>query len=363
MGYPVLSEGNTWFKSGNLRTYFTKIIIRDSYTPTGEETETWNADEEDSGSIKCYTVGTELVIAGNGSGKISTSASASRIFGRVSATDKFSNVTAIDGLDLLDTSGTKDMSMMFYGMTSLVELDVSNFDTSLLENLQGTFYGSDSTAMSLTSIKGVENFKVDKVTNLYATFGLCANLKALDLSKWKVTNVCTTLRQLFLDCKELKSIGDIRNWDVSNGTDLRNTFFGCENLKEIDLSGWKTNPAASRMGMFGEALRLEKIAVGEGFKFDSTDMHAPSADYIEGADGKWHTIHGDSFTAAELPGNINITYYATEAAAQEDLAKLKQTFVLVDGYTAVGIGDALREKAGTYGDLKPSEWAETIRSI
>ena len=60
---PTLAASNTWYKGTAARNTYTEIHIVDSYTPIGNE-ETWNADVDNSGSIKCYANGTVLTIVG-----------------------------------------------------------------------------------------------------------------------------------------------------------------------------------------------------------------------------------------------------------------------------------------------------------
>lgn len=42
----------------------------DSYTPSDNVDEQWAADADGTGAIACYRTGTELIMAGNGSGSI-----------------------------------------------------------------------------------------------------------------------------------------------------------------------------------------------------------------------------------------------------------------------------------------------------
>ena len=227
---------------------------------------------------------------------------------------------------------------------------------SNVTNMQGMFSAKTSEYMNLTNIKGIEDFDVSNVTNLYYTFGRCAHLKFLDLSRWVVTNKCTTLRQMFSDCNALEYIRGINNWDISNVTDLRNVFFYCENLKEIDLSGWKSNASALRLGIAGQTFRLEKITIGAEFTLDTTDLSTPSSTYIDGADGNWYTINGTSYAPSSIPNNTPATYYASPLLIK-DIASVIKNGVLID------IANAIREKTGTNTRMKPSEFATEISTF
>ena len=47
-------------------------------------------------------------------------------------------------------------------------------------------------------------------------FYCCNELKSVgDLSKWDISNV-KNMKGMFFNCMQLKSVGDLSNWDVSN---------------------------------------------------------------------------------------------------------------------------------------------------
>lgn len=103
---PTLAKGSGWYKGSTAKSTITAIEIKDSYTPTGTVTEQWNADVDNSGSIKAYVEGTKLTIAGNGAGKILANANSSNMF-------YYFQATTISGLDILDTSNVTNMTEMF----------------------------------------------------------------------------------------------------------------------------------------------------------------------------------------------------------------------------------------------------------
>ena len=64
------------------------------------------------------------------SGKVVAPKNSRLLFSGNTPAEKLTNVTEIEGLSQLDTSNVTDMRSMFYGMSSVTSLDVSNFDTS-----------------------------------------------------------------------------------------------------------------------------------------------------------------------------------------------------------------------------------------
>jgi hypothetical protein len=72
---------------------------------------------------------------------------------------------------------------MFYGY-NLEILDLSNFETSNIINMEGMF----CCCMRLKELN-LSNFNTSKVTNMEAMFYACANLKKLDISSFNMGNV------------------------------------------------------------------------------------------------------------------------------------------------------------------------------
>ena len=93
---------------------------------------------------------------------------------------------------------------MFNNCNSLNSLDVSNWDTSSVENMGYMFRG-------------------------------CKNLTALDVSKWDTSNV-TSMRCIFAGCNNLFSL-NLDNFKLDNVTDAYYMFENCYNLTtEIMIS-------------------------------------------------------------------------------------------------------------------------------
>ena len=61
-------------------------------------------------------------------------------------------------------------------------------------------------------------------------FAGCWSLKKLDVAQWNTENV-TNMEGLFYQCAELETL-DIRNWNMDNVTNTQNMFFVCEKLPE-----------------------------------------------------------------------------------------------------------------------------------
>ena len=134
---PILAAGNAWFPTDLTQINkgkVTKVTFMDSYTPTGSEASSWNADENQKGDIKGYLVGTEVIIAGNGIGKIYANPNSGMMF------YKFTSLASIDGISLLDTSNVTSMKYMFGSCGAISSLNVSEFDTKNVTDMTAMFY-------------------------------------------------------------------------------------------------------------------------------------------------------------------------------------------------------------------------------
>lgn len=140
---PVLLPQNTWYKGATDRTTITSIRIVDRYEPTGTEDENWNADTEDRGKIRCFVDGTDLIIAGNGCGRIMANRDSAYMFSGANATMLFSSVVSIEGLDLIDTRYVESLRVAFSRLTSLTAISgIENWDVSRCENYKQLVAGN-----------------------------------------------------------------------------------------------------------------------------------------------------------------------------------------------------------------------------
>ena len=292
-GAPMLAAGNTWYKSSVRRGLFTKIELIDSGTPSGTIVEQWNADVDNSGSIKAYITGSSgsytLTIAGNGSGSIMANPDSTYLFGcehgDVKPNLAFSAVTNIAGMGLLDTSKVTTMNSMFDCCSALGSLDVSGFDTSKVTSMNSMFYG-------------------------------CSSLTTLDVSKLNTAKV-EGMSVMFGGCSKLTSL-DVSGFDTSSATDMYGMFYGCSALTSLDLSGFDTSNVTNMSYMFSNCTKLKSVTLGKDFKFVGTNgyLPTPSATYISGADGKWYdsdTRVGYTPSAlASVTRNAPVTYVAVK---------------------------------------------------
>lgn len=213
---PTLAANYSWYKSlSNNRNSITKITFMDSYTPTGAENESWNADEGGSGSIKGYCIGWEVIIAGNGSGSIKTNADSSQMFSYWSSNSGFTDLKEIVNLDLLDTSDTTNMTSMFYNCAGLTCLDLSSFDTSKVTSTASMF----SKCTSLSTIYASTKWNMENVTSSSSMFNACTSLKGDIAYNGRITDkTYATIKDGYLTNKVATTKMLTLNIDPNTGT-------------------------------------------------------------------------------------------------------------------------------------------------
>jgi len=70
-------------------------------------------------------------------------------------------------------------------------------------------------------------------------FGACKSLTTLDVSDFSTSKV-TNMEYMFINCTKLTTIGNISNWDTSNVTNMTKMFSSCWNLTTtITIRGTK----------------------------------------------------------------------------------------------------------------------------
>ena len=144
-----------------------------------------------------------------------------------------SNLTTLD-LSNFDTSKVTDMHHMFYGMPNLTSLNLSNFDTSQVTDMQYMF----SNMSNLTSLD-LSNFDTSQVTDMQYMFYSMSNLTTLDLSNFDTSKV-TNMKAMFDSMSSLTTL-NLSNFDTSKVTDMSYMFSGMSNLTTLDLSNFDTS--------------------------------------------------------------------------------------------------------------------------
>ena len=148
---------------------------------------------------------------------------------------------------------TNNMYSMFYHCTSLISLDLSNFNTSKVKNMVSMFEGCSS----LISLD-LSSFNTGKVTDMRAMFYKCSSLTSLNLSSFD-TSSCIYMGSyssydnsssgMFSGCSSLTSL-DLSKFNTSKVTDMSYMFAYCSILTSLDLSSFDFTNVTVYSNMF-----------------------------------------------------------------------------------------------------------------
>ena len=176
-----------------------------------------------------------------------------------------SELTDIEGIENLNTENVTNMRGMFFNCPNLSSLDLTNFSTGNVTDMNAMFGYCQLSSLDLTS------FNTANVTNMYMMFISCQNLSSLDLTSFNTANV-TEMNFMFQGCSALTTIyaSEMFVTDQVEGYDM---FKYCTNLKdysvrEIDskYANYKTGYFCKLVGKNGD----EKIgAAGETLATDN----------------------------------------------------------------------------------------------
>ncbi|EKX93175.1 BspA family leucine-rich repeat surface protein [Alloprevotella sp. oral taxon 473] len=164
------------------------------------------------------------------------------------------NLTALEGMEYLNTSQVTDMSGMFAGAIHLKAIDLSHFDTEKVTNMSEMFAGCKSlSSLDLTT------FNTSKVTDMSEMFAGCRDMVKANVSSFNTAAV-TTLDMMFAGCSSLTSL-DLTHFNTTNVTDMGLLFGGCSSLQQLDLSSFNTSNVTDMGFMFNECTSLKQIDV------------------------------------------------------------------------------------------------------
>lgn len=103
-----------------------------------------------------------------------------------------------DNADLsdIDTHRIKDMSYLFHNEKDIKNINISNWDTSNVTNMERMFYGCYKFNSDISS------WDVSNVTNMDKMFSQCLEFNQ-DLDNWKINDKCS-MNWIFSGCNKLK---------------------------------------------------------------------------------------------------------------------------------------------------------------
>ena len=185
---------------------------------------------------------------------------ANKIFLNKNSRYTFRGFTKAEDIDIsnFDSSEVEDMAYFFYKMNSLRSLELSSFNTDKATDMTGMFaYVNSLKKLDLT------NFNTSKVTNMSAMFHSMSNLDELKISSFNTENV-TNMNGMFYGASKLASL-ELSNFDTSNVTDMGRMFSGMSSIQQLDLTHFSTGNVAAMNDMFSLMTSLTQINFGANF--------------------------------------------------------------------------------------------------
>lgn len=192
---------------------------------------------------------------------------------------RLSNVTEIEGLYLLDTSGATRTRYMFGRMTSLKSLDISHFNTSNVWLMDGMFSGIGVEVLDLSTLD------TRNVTDMQALASWSPNLKKINVS----------------------------SFDINNVTLMWSTFAYCPVLEEIDLGSMDFTNESMVGGSILYRSPIKKLTVSESARLnEKVSLNTPPTN--ETYTGKWQTVGSgtDEFPKGNWSGTTEELYERTQ---------------------------------------------------
>lgn len=125
-----------------------------------------------------------------------------------------------------------------------------------------------SSLHKLTDITGLDKVDTSGVTSMQSMFYGCHNLKSLDLSSFDTSKV-TDMHSMFGVCDNLAEIKFGEKFNTANVTDMHRMFGDCHSLTTLDLSRFNTSKVKNMHQMFAGAKQLKNLDLSN---FDTTKV-------------------------------------------------------------------------------------------
>ncbi len=144
------------------------------------------------------------------------------------------NVKVIGG------AGLKSTHRMFWYCKKILSLDLSEMNTSNVEDMSGMFLSCRTQSINFT------NFNTSKVRSMREMFK-CTKIRHLDLTSFDTSKV-RNMSEMFANCTSMKV--QVQSFNTENVEEMKH-MFDSSDIMMIDLSNFKVDPSIARLaGMF-----------------------------------------------------------------------------------------------------------------
>ena len=200
---------------------------------------------------------------------------------------RFDKMKELDLRDF-DSSLVENMHTMFYEMRALESINLSNFNTSNVK----TMYAMFDADMSLEKLD-ISSFQTDKVTDMKFMFFEMRKLKELNLSNFNTSKVIN-MGHMFANAYVLEKL-DISRFDTSNVTNMGYMFYQNHKLNPLNLSNFNTSRVQDMSYMFSNMWALENLDVSS---FDTSNV--TNMAHMFGGLAKITTLNLNNFNTSKV---------------------------------------------------------------
>ena len=218
-----------------------------------------------------------------------------KIFLNSNSSKAFIGLKELHELDMsnFDTSNVNDMSRMFAYLENIEDLDLSNFKVKNVKNMEYMFIGmtkiqnlnlnweneSDVTntrgmfsGLKLIKSLNLSNLDTRNVVNMSAMFENMSSLENIQFGEKFITKNVTTMGGMFSNDVELKTL-DLSRFDTSNVTNMEYMFSHASKLTTLNLSNFNTSKVTNMSNMFSRMYSLTSLNLSSFDTSKVTDMN------------------------------------------------------------------------------------------
>ena len=182
------------------------------------------------------------------------------------------------------------------------EGSLEGWDVSKVITMDSAFYWCIGFRFGTTDT--MKNWNVSNCTNMSRLFGGHHVTEVVDVSDWDVSS-CQNFSGMFQGLQDM--VADYGKWDVSSATNMNNMFNGCDSFNH-DLSSWDVSNVTTMFGMFegnlGFNQDLSSWDVSNVIDFGSIFENATAFDQSLAS---WDISSGEAFGFVNMLSGCNMS--------------------------------------------------------
>ena len=209
----------------------------------------------------------------------------------------FAYLENIEDLDLsaFKVKNVKNMEYMFIGMTKIQNLNLDWENESSVSSTRGMFSGLKS-----IRLLDLSNLDTKNVVNMSAMFENMSSLESIRFGDKFITRNVTTMGGMFSNDVELKTL-DLSRFDTSNVTNMEYMFYLNHKLNPLNLSNFNTSRVQNMSYMFSNMWALESLDVSS---FDTSNV--TNMAHMFGGLPKITTLNLNNFNTSKVTDMSNM---------------------------------------------------------